>query len=71
MMLRSLDLFFVSKLMVLALALLYVIFAVRVWVQVRRLENWLWLLRGHHFRVWALIHVILAVLGLGLVFLFI
>lgn len=62
----SIDLALVVKGMIFILMLLYAIFAVRVWVQVRRLEQWLTLLRGHGFGIWALLHVILAVLGLGL-----
>lgn len=62
------DVALISKTMVLILALLYVIFAIRVWVQVRRLEAWLTLVQGYGFSWWALGHVVLALIGLGLVF---
>lgn len=58
----------VSKSLVFILAGLYLVFAVRVGLQVRRLERWLFLLQGHGFGVWALVHVGLAVLGIALVF---
>lgn len=61
---QTIDLLFVVKIIVLILAVLYGIFAVRVWVQVRRLERWLSLVRGHGFHVWALAHLVLAILGL-------
>ncbi len=56
----------VSKIIILVLVGLYVIFAVRVWVQVRRLERWLVLLRGHGLSIWALVHFLLAIVGLML-----
>lgn len=64
---QTIDLFFVTKAIVLILAVLYGIFAVRVWVQVRRLERWLSLLQGYRFRTWALTHLVLAVVGILLV----
>lgn len=64
----QIDLALISKIMVLILALLYAVFAVRTWVQVRRLETWLALVQGYGFSWWALGHVVLALIGLGLVF---
>lgn len=48
------------------LIVLYILFAIRVWVQVGRLTKWLMLLQGHRFEMWALVHLILAVAGLVL-----
>ncbi len=62
------DLELVVKVMVLVLALLYAVFAIRTWVQVRRLEAWLALVQGYGFSLWALVHIVLALIGLGLVF---
>lgn len=60
---RFLEPFFISKIIVLVLAVIYVIFAIRVWVQVRRLEVWLPLLRGRKFSLWALLHLGWAIIG--------
>lgn len=65
----TIDLALIVKGMALILTLLYLVFAVRVWVQVRRLERWLTLLRGHGLGMWALAHLGLAFVGLGLVLL--
>lgn len=56
----------IIKGVILILTVLYAIFAVRVLVQIRRLENWLVVLRGYHFGIWAMVHVVLAVFGFGL-----
>lgn len=64
----QIDLALISKIMVLILALLYAVFAVRTWVQVRRLESWLALVQGYGFSLWAMLHLMLALVGLVLVF---
>lgn len=59
----------VVKIFIFILILIYIFFALRVWVQVRRVTHWLVLLRGHRFEAWALLHLGLAIVGLGVAFL--
>lgn len=53
----------IAKIMILIMAAIHIILAVRVWIQVRRLQAWLPLLKGHYFDLWAAIHLGLATLG--------
>lgn len=66
---RFLDVLLVSKIIVLILAVIHIILGVRVWLQVRRLQEWMPLLRGYKFSLWAAIHLGLAIVGVFLVLL--
>lgn len=51
------------KIVFLAIALFYLIFALTLYIQVRRLEGWLALLKRYHFKRWALVHLVFAAVG--------
>lgn len=51
------------KLIVLSILFLYLIFALTIFIQAKRLEKWLFLLHQHGFPKWALVHLALAGVG--------
>ena len=63
----QISLLFFVKITVLVLALVYGVFAVRVWVQARRIQKWLPFMGRAWHGNWALIHIVLALVGIGLV----
>lgn len=63
---QYINLSLIGKIFFLILAALYVIFSIRVLVQIRRLELWLPPLKHHGYGWWALAHLVVAVLGVML-----
>ena len=57
------DVLMIAKIMILILAAIHIVLAIRVWIQIRRLQAWLPMLKGHYFNLWAAIHLALAALG--------
>lgn len=54
---------FITKAVVLVILLLYVLFALTAFIQIRRLEGWLMSLQRYRFPRYALIHLGLSIIG--------
>lgn len=66
--LERFSLLFVLKVVFLILFLVYVIFAITAFLQVKRLQGWILHLSKYHYSKIVLIHLLLAVVGFALAF---